>query len=399
MLIEAWSGGALLGLCGVLALGCGSTTSGSGGEGGGGSGNGPGGGAAGAAGAAGSLDNPVTELPLEPGTCGVARTVTLPPSPFYPRAAVTRHGGGFAMGPWKVGELSSELGAYIVDEGGREPRFFEAHGSTNDVSWPVFLAGPGLAVEVFVGTRTGPGDDAFDSRAWEDGADAALGRGNVVNARWRGTDEILLVPTLSGERAIFAIWPHGLSEPRAAMIGADGARVGDSHTFVTPDEANRCAAVTPTEQGAFISFVDSGDVWRLLRLDENSQVQLDAQWLLPSRGWGCPTLTLADSGLAFLLERADVEEPSDVGLYRVDVRGAVSELALPSPTTATQVAMDRDEPLLLEGKTLSRPLRGESFPVVLPPGLQRRVPSEPGNILLDIDASDEGRTLVELTCR
>ncbi len=289
--------------------------------------------------------------------------------------------------------------AYTVDDSGRDERYFDASGVTNDVFWPLFLSGSHLAVEVFVTPRTMAGDDAFDSRTWASLDDVAEARGNILKAQWRGTDEIVLVPALDGQRAVFAIWPHGLSEPRAAVIGANGARVGDVHAFATSEDINRCPAVTPTAHGAFVSFVDSQKNWRLFELDADGAISRKAIWPLPGAAYACPVLTLDGADLALLFDRAGYEEPSNLGVYRMAADGAVAEVTLPSAIRAQHWALFEGEPLLLDEATLSLPLRGESFPVSLPAGVAKRVPSEAGSILLDFDSTDGRRTLVQLTCR
>lgn len=387
------------GQAGAAVAGRGGAVAGEAGNGGASTGGVPSeGGVGNAAGGGGAV---VVQSPLEPGTCGIVRTLALPQPPDYLGAAVTRQGTSFALGPWKLGDQATRLQAFVVDEGGAW-RSFEASGSTNDVSWSTLLVEPDLALDVFVGSRAGD-EDPFDSRTWSNREDAPSVRGNVVESIWRGSDTIALVPTLDGQRALFAIWPHGLSAPRAAVIGTDGARQGESHTFSAPDHVMRCTAVTPTAHGGFVSFVDSNGVLRLSELGAQGQLVREVTWPMPSAGYACPAFALAEGGLAFLLDRAAQDAPPDRGLYRLGADGAVEEVPASLAPEAREVAMLGDDPLVLrwspQGAELSQPLQGELWLLTLPRGAPKRVASEPGNIVLDFDSPEEGRTVVQISCR
>jgi hypothetical protein len=331
------------------------------------------------------------------------RTIELPPLSMEPNEAVTRQGTSFVLRPWKSGEQGSLLHTYTVDERGRNPRFFEVSGSTNDVSWPAFLSEAGVALEVFVTRVEGGGEDSFESRAWANLDGPPEARGNILRAPWRGTNDVALVPSLDGKRALFALWPVGLSDPTVAVIGSDGARVGEAITLSVPTTSALCTAVVPTARGGFVSFVDSNHELRLVELGQDGELVRQASWPLPSAGYGCPVFTLEPTGVAFLLDRAEADEPPDKGLYRLDAHGSVTEVPVTLPGEAMEVAMLGDDPLVLhwspQGAELSRPARGELWPITLPPGYPRRVPSEPGNIWLDVQGLDTPRSLVLLSCR
>ncbi|RYZ09913.1 MAG: hypothetical protein EOO73_03275 [Myxococcales bacterium] len=315
---------------------------------------------------------------------------------------MSRQGDSFALGPWKEGDDAAHLRAFIVDDRGQS-RSFAAEGATVDVSWSTFFVEAQLALEVFVKSRVSGSEDSFDSRAWSHLDRAPREHGNVLSSIWRGTDTIALVPTLNGRGGVFAIWPHALSEPRAAVLGADGARRGDFHEFTTPDGIMRCGSVTPTVSGGFVSFTDSTNSLRSYELGEEGQLVREVTWALPTPSVACPSFALAEGGLSFLLNRAAWDAPPDVGIYRMDAAGTVTELSPPPWKDAREVAMLADEPLVVRwsslGAELARPGLGEVWPITLPAGNATRVPSEPGKIVLDFDSLEGGRTLVELTCR
>ena len=367
-------------------------------------------GSAGAAGAA--AEEPSTGgssmagMELEPGTCGIARRIPLPFDNSSAQATVARQGGGFSLGPWASGDSSSGVRGLFIGANGQERRPFAAEGSSNNVHWPLFLGAVPIAVDVYVGADPTPGDDVFELRGWAEGDTVANLHGTLLQARWRGTDAIHARPALDGKRAVFAVWPLGMSEPRAAMIGPDGARIGEAHSLAPVGHTfSTCENLTPTEHGGLISFVDIDDqALHLIELGPDGEPVFDVSRKLSDSNLPCPLLALDDAGFTLLAPSTDEGQPST--LYRLDHGGTITEapilltarpIAIGSSAQGTLVLQQRARELLL---TQIGPAGPREFPLRTTPNSLVSVPSEPGRIFVDAQSLEGGvRELLELTCQ
>jgi hypothetical protein len=356
------------------------------------------------AGAAGNSDEPeaVTDVPLASGTCGIRRRIGEPGGPRALDDSPVRQAGGFSLGPTASGSSEAAIQAYFFKDDERRWRQLRASGSNNDVHWSFMLAtGPKLA-EVFVGPATPDGED-FSVRIWEDGAQTPSQPGILLRSSWRGTDAVLVRPSLDGEHAVFAIWAYALLEPRAAVIGPDGARVGEALSLAPPDHRSTdCEQITPTAHGGAVSFVDVQDkTWRLFELGRSTRGAIDVTLPWPDVVSGCPRVVADDTGVSILVQDADGEP--EYHLFHANGPGAPSETSLVRLGEAMAFTTTERGPLVLElvnGKHVLGLFAAEgtqSFELE-DLNVMQVIPSEQGAIFLDHMKSDGSREIVELGC-
>lgn len=383
---------ALLGACGR------SSSHGKGlGEGAGGEGAGN------AAGAAGNSDEPeaVTDAPLAPGSCGVVRRIQEPGGLRTLDDDVMRQNGGFSVGP-KVSSVEEGLmQGFFIQDTARRWRTLEAGGWNNDLHWS-FMFGPGPQLaDVYLGAAGGGGDD-WGVRVWQDGDAAPTLAGSLLRAPWRGTDGVLIRPSLDGEHAVFAIWPIALSEPRAALIGPDGHLVGDMLSLAPADHRfSSCQTLTPTAHGAIISFVDTADsAWYLYEVGAGGiPAQVSLRW--PDNQQQCPLLSVDDTGVYYLLqstpgsaELTHVTGGSEPTGGQISPRGSVG--AFTSTPHGTLLLEYTDNQPTLE---LLAPEGAQSFALGNELGVMHALPAEAGRIFIETHSIEQGtRTIVELGC-
>ena len=346
-------------------------------------------------------------MDLEPGTCGIARRIALPFADTSSQATVARQADGFSLGPWTSGDSASGVRGLLIGPDGEERRSFAAEGSSNNVHWPLFLGAVPIALDVYVGAQATPGgDERFELRGWADGDPVAQSHGTLLLAYWRGTDAVRVLPALDGQRAVFAIWPSGISEPRAAVIGPDGARIGEAHSLGAAGRRfSTCENLTPTEHGGLISFVDIDEqALHLIELGPDGEPVFDVSRKWSGSNLPCPLLAPDDAGFTILAPSTDEGQPST--LYRLDHGGTITEapilltarlIAIGSSAQGTLLLQQRDRELLL---TQIGPAGSREFPLGSTPNSLVSVPSEPGRIFVDAQSLEAGvRELLELTCQ
>jgi len=345
---------------------------------------------------------------LPAGTCGVLRAIQPPSDVEARQAVVTRQAGGFAIGPWKSGALGDVIDGLFIDSTGRKHTDFTAHGTSSDVAWSVLMADRRLVVDVYVAPGAASPLDAFNTRFWANGNHAPTERGTLLAASWRGTDYVLTQPSLDGKSAVFALWPTGIAEPQAAVIGTDGARVGMPQSLGPPDhQFGKCQVVVPTLDGGIVSYFDPDNVaLRLSRLGADGARSLDLAWPLLGEPHACPLFALRDAGFGFLVDdAAEGESPQfRINYVAADGSGLEAPIAFASSplawtTTSAGLLFLEQGPAgySLELKPEAGPPR--IFPLPSLSAQLRPVLGEAGSIYVDSGGSDEPRTLLELTCR
>jgi hypothetical protein len=352
----------------------------------------------------------VHETELASGACGVVRRIRLPrdvQSSYGIEAPFAWQRGGFSVGPWNSGETASVVNALWLEPDQRTFSSFEASGSPNDNHWSTFLGSSQTAVDVYVdGQAGGAFGDSWNTRAWSAGQTTPTAHGRLLTAEWRGTDGIITMPSLSGDAAVFAIWPRALSEPRAALIGSRGAPLGEARSLAPADHRYaRCPAVTPTEHGGIVSFIDTSDpnaeVLRLVELstepaalDESLPVTLDDST--------CPVLTYDGRGV--LLLRSSVATGRPATLERIS-HGHTSESTVSLSGAAIAVTELQGAPLVLEQQAHGAALEWLTSPSPIsadvPPEIQviHPIAGAPGSLFLYSLPLDGPHEIVQLSCR
>lgn len=340
----------------------------------------------------------VTEPALAPGNCGIVRRIQLESLGLEaPRAGVARQAGGLSLGPWNEGADSAAIAGWFLEDGSARWRSLSARGSNNDVHWPLLLAAGSTLVEVYVGATGANGEDDFNARSWASGDNAPQEQSSLLKAWWRGTDSVVTRPSLAGDGAVFAIWPLGISEPRAVVIGSRGTSVGVARSLAAPEEqSSKCAAITPTLHGGVVSFVGEENALHLVEMGLPEGEPIEQSLQLPSTS--CPLLALDDAGLSLLVSLDDVTP--EYGLYQARGAGSSlqgrftvygSPLAFASTSRGLLVLEQGHGERLLELFTGTDTLR---FALGFEDVSQAKVvPSEAGRILLE--APDR---IVELGC-
>lgn len=356
----------------------------------------------------------VHETELAPGTCGVVRRIRLPrdtQSSYGTDPAFARQMGGFSVGPWNSGDDASVVNALWLDPALRTFSSFEASGSSNDNHWSMFLGSTRTAVEVYISGLAHPSDgsyaNTFATRTWTSGQTQPTEYDPLLTAAWRGTDYLIGMPALSGEAAVFAIWPIALSEPRAALIDSRGAPLREARSLAPEDhQFARCPAVTPTEHGGIVSFIDDdlesgADVLRVVELGKEPAT-LDVTLPVAGHDGACPIVAYDGNGLALLLPGIPTAGPATVR-YVATGRSTESTVSLSGqPMAFTEL---QGAPLVLERQAHGAVLEWLTSPTPIradvPPDIQafHPIPGEPGKLFLHSLPLDGPREIVELTCR
>lgn len=350
----------------------------------------------------------VTEVPLEPETCGIVRRIALPvdvPLDFGFEGKALRQNGGFSLGPWSEGDSAQYLSGFLMGDSATWSSF-SARGGFNDNHWSVFLGGSGKLIDVFVGGRVPGPDDSFETRTWSNGDNSPSKGGKLLDAYWRGTDKVAAKPSLDGNSAVFAIWPTAISEPRAALIGSDGEVVGSAHSLAPLDHTiTDCEQVTPTQHGGIISFIDlEQGALRLIELG-GGEGAIDATLpevsaVDPAR---CPLIAPDEAGALLLIAQGETGESWQLtSVHGGGSSGASTIQPQHRPRALTRahkgvLILESDaEGTALEMWTANESRRFEVSGL----GYSQLISSEPGAIFLDVTTGMNGpHEIVELGCR
>jgi hypothetical protein len=349
-----------------------------------------------------------TELPS--GACGVVRRIRLPrdvQSSYGNEPPFAWQLGGFSVGPWNSGDTASVVNALWLEPDQQTFSSFEASGSTNDNHWSTFLGSSQTAVDVYVNGQAGAALGAsWETRAWNAGQTAPTAHGRLLTAEWRGTDHIITMPSLSGDAAVFAIWPQALSEPRAALIGSRGASLGEARSLAPADHVYaRCPAVTPTEHGGIVSFIDASDpkaeVLRLVELS-TEPATLDESLPVTLVDSSCPVVAYDGGGV--LLLRPSVATGGPATLQRIS-HGHTSESTVSLSGAAIAFTELQGAPLVLEQQAHGAALEWLTSPSPIsadvPPEIQviHPIAGAPGSLFLYSLPLDGPHEVVQLSCR
>jgi len=277
--------------------------------GGGGAGGSPSGGVAGGGGASGQVAT---------GTCGISRRISLPPvsEEVRSRASIRRAAGGFVVGPNEGVAGTSSLATVNwlrVDPTGEVQTTYAA--TYSKVDGTVGLLNIGAPTQV-IRIGVGSGDFAdFNGAQLNDGGTALASPTMLVHAFNRVTAYLGVSQSLDGQRGLFTVSHPGVQTPLVMVVGATGARIGDTQTTGTPlTDTWDCSASLPTEHGGAFSQLEGAaaplgdETFHLLELGPDGAIGLDARipvrWALPP-GWNgsrfCPLQALTGSGFAFLV--------------------------------------------------------------------------------------------------
>jgi hypothetical protein len=211
------------------------------------------------------------------------------------------------------------------------------------------------------------------------------------------------MPALSGEAVVFAIWPIALSEPRAALIGSRGAPLGEARSLAAVEHKYaRCPAVTPTEHGGIVTFIDTdADVLRVVDLSTEPTI-LDENLPVTLNDSTCPLIAYDGRGALLLLPSYATGGPAT--LERIDDRHT-SQSPLSLSGRAIAFTELQGAPLVLEQQAHGATLEWLTSPTPIradvPPDIQvfDPIPGEPGSLFLYSRPPDGPHELVELTCR
>lgn len=251
-----------------------------------------------AAGDTGSAD--AGEVEIEPavapppGACGVVRRMEIPAERRTVRAP-----GGFVVGP-EPGPLRADHAIEwlaISDDGHRRVQF--AGTQSPELSLAMLPIGP----DPFAG-------DVLNLMRAESGSDGRVSAERIPHgvpepsqdigsAFYRGSLQKAAAVSLDGRRMIYATGHVAVDKPHAFVIDERGTRVADP--LVMSGQASplfSCLAVTPTEHGAVVSFIDSEQrvpAMRLVEIGPDAEVLQDVTVEVGGSP-GCATVHLAQRG-------------------------------------------------------------------------------------------------------
>jgi hypothetical protein len=345
---------------------------------------------------------------VEPGQCGVSRRITLPFDAASGNGVVAREAGGFALGPWA--DDTAGVRWLRIDASGELQRAYAAGDDDAFAYGRLTIGAEDRAVQI-KRRRGNDAEETFESSLLSAGDGTPTVGGPLLSARWRGTDSLAVSPALDGLSGLFMIGPIAISEPRAALIGESGARVGEARSLAPPDHHNyRCESLVPTEHGVLTAFVDVADgTLRLLELASNGEVALEATLPLPDSplpdSLFCPSIAALADGFGILQNEAPQDATPSWHFHHLTRDGNVTVEAWTWLTGAPLVfTMSGDTALavtLASGVYTAVKRRGPEvsrFDLPLAGGTSA-IRAEPGALFLDlVNADAQTREIVEVVC-
>lgn len=178
----------------------------------------------------------------------------------------------------------------------------------------------------------------FDAGAATPGPAAPLFRVDVINQNRLSS----AVSSFDGQRSVVAIGSAVVGQPVVAVVGAGGVVLGQAVTIPIAEPSLLWTALTgvPTRHAGAISLLDGNDppIWRLLELDRDGTVVLDAAAPLPTlAGASVRAVIPSVRGFAALLV-------ADGGATIVEIDRTQSRAALPrmvpfTPPTGARLSL------------------------------------------------------------